>query len=483
MILISMGKILALDEGTTNVKASLVDENGNIITHSKEFKQIYPKPGWVEHDPEEIWRTQVEVAREVAKDEKIEAIGITNQRETIVIWDKEGKPIYNAIVWQCRRTADMMEEIKKEYEGMIREKTGLIADAYFSASKIKWILDNVPRARERAEKGELMAGTIDSYLIYKLTGKHLTEPSNASRTMLFNIKKGEWDDELLELFNIPKSILPEVKNSSHIFGYTKLFGREVSVAGVLGDQQAALFGQACINPGILKVTYGTGNFLLTNTGNELKYSKNLLTTIAWRIKGKTTYAIEGSVFITGAALKWLKRLGILKNYEESEDMAKKSKDKDLFFVPAFSGLGSPYWDPYARGLLIGITRGTEKEDIVRATLESIAYQTMDVVEEMKKSMNITEIRVDGGASKNNYLMQFQADILGIPVLRPKIQETTSLGAAFIAGITMGFWKMNDLHRVWEEDRRFEPKMKEREREKLYDKWKDAVSRALGWAKG
>ena len=328
-----------------------------------------------------------------------------------------------------------------------------------------------------------MAGTIDSYLIYKLTGKYLTEPSNASRTMLFNIKKGEWDDELLELFNIPKSILPEVKNSSHIFGYTKLFGREVSVAGVLGDQQAALFGQACINPGILKVTYGTGNFLLTNTGNELKYSKNLLTTIAWRIKGKTTYAIEGSVFITGAALKWLKRLGILKNYEESEDMAKKSKDKDLFFVPAFSGLGSPYWDPYARGLLIGITRGTEKEDIVRATLESIAYQTMDVVEEMKKSMNITEIRVDGGASKNNYLMQFQADILGIPVLRPKIQETTSLGAAFIAGITMGFWKMNDLHRVWEEDRRFEPKMKEREREKLYDKWKDAVSRALGWAKG
>ncbi len=478
-----MGKILALDEGTTNVKASLIDENGNIITHSKEFRQIYPKPGWVEHEPEEIFRTQIEVAREIAKDEKIEAIGITNQRETIVIWDKEGKPIYNAIVWQCRRTADMMEEIKKEYGEMIREKTGLIADAYFSASKIKWILDNVPRARERAENGELMAGTIDSYLIYKLTGEHLTDPSNASRTMLFNIKNGEWDDELLELFNIPQGILPEVKDSSDVFGYTKLFGREVPVAGVLGDQQAALFGQVCISPGMLKVTYGTGNFLLANTGNDAMYSKNLLTTIAWRIRGETTYALEGSVFITGAALKWLKKLGILKNYEESKNMAKNSKDRDLFFVPAFSGLGSPYWDPYARGLLIGITRSTGKEDIVRAALESIAYQTRDVVEEMKKSMDIKEIRVDGGASKNNYLMQFQADILGIPILRPKIQETTSLGAAFIAGITMGIWKMKDLPRLWKEDERFESKMDEGEREKLYGKWKDAVARALGWAKG
>ncbi len=478
-----MTRILAMDEGTTNVKASIVDEEGSIISSlSKEFNQIYPKPGWVEHEPEEIWRTQVEVAKKITKNERIDAIGITNQRETVVVWDKNGKPIYNAIVWQCRRTADMMEEIKKEYGEMIREKTGLIADAYFSASKIKWLLDNVPRARERAKMGELMAGTIDSYLIYKLTGEHLTDPSNASRTMLFNIKKGEWDEELLELFGISKDILPDVIDSSSVFGYTKLFGKEVPVSGVLGDQQAALFGQTCFSKGMLKVTYGTGNFLLANTGNEIEYSENLLTTVAWKIKGNTTYALEGSVFITGAALKWLKDLEILKDYDDSENLAKNAKDSNLFFVPAFSGLGSPYWDPHARGLLIGITRGTKKEDIVKATLDSIAYQTKDVVEEMKKRVKIKEIRVDGGASKNDYLMQFQSDILGIPVLRPMILETTSLGAAFVAGLTIDAWNMNDLKGLWKEDRRFEPKMKDEDREKLYKRWKDAVSRALGWAK-
>jgi len=301
--------------------------------------------------------------------------------------------------------------------------------------------------------------------------------------MLFNIKRGEWDDELLELFNIPQGILPEVRDSSDIFGYTQIFGKEVPIAGVLGDQQAALFGQTCFSKGMLKVTYGTGNFLLANTGNEMKYSENILTTIAWSIRGKITYALEGSVFITGAALKWLKDLGILKNYEESEKLAKNAKESNLFFVPAFSGLGSPYWDPHARGLLIGITRSTRKEDIVKAALESIAYQTRDIVEEMKKYMEIGEIRVDGGASKNNYLMQFQADILGLPVLRPKIQETTSLGAAFIAGLTIGVWDMNDLARLWDADRRFEPRMMDDEREKLYGRWKDAVSRTFGWAKG
>ncbi len=478
-----MTRILAMDEGTTNVKASIVDEEGRIISSlSKEFNQIYPKPGWVEHEPEEIWRTQVEVAKKITKNERIDAIGITNQRETAVVWDKNGKPIYNAIVWQCRRTADMMEEIKKEYGEMIKEKTGLIADAYFSASKIKWLLDNVPRARERAKMGELMAGTIDSYLIYKLTGEHLTDPSNASRTMLFNIKKGEWDEELLELFGIPQDILPDVKDSSSVFGYTKLFGKEVPISGVLGDQQAALFGQTCFSKGMLKVTYGTGNFLLANTGNEIEYSENLLTTVAWKIKGNATYALEGSVFITGAALKWLKDLEILKDYDDSENLAKNAKDSKLFFVPAFSGLGSPYWDPHARGLLIGITRGTKKEDIVKATLDSIAYQTKDVVEEMKKQVKIKEIRVDGGASKNDYLMQFQSDILSIPVLRPAILETTSLGAAFMAGLTIDAWNMNDLKGLWKEDRRFEPKMKDEDREKLYKRWKDAVSRALGWAK-
>ncbi len=478
-----MTRILAMDEGTTNVKASIVDEEGRIISSlSKEFNQIYPKPGWVEHEPEEIWRTQVEVAKKITKNERIDAIGITNQRETAVVWDKNGKPIYNAIVWQCRRTADMMEEIKKEYGEMIKEKTGLIADAYFSASKIKWLLDNVPRARERAKMGELMAGTIDSYLIYKLTGEHLTDPSNASRTMLFNIKKGEWDEELLELFGIPQDILPDVKDSSSVFGYTKLFGKEVPISGVLGDQQAALFGQTCFSKGMLKVTYGTGNFLLANTGNEIEYSENLLTTVAWKIRGNATYALEGSVFITGAALKWLKDLEILKDYDDSENLAKNAKDSKLFFVPAFSGLGSPYWDPHARGLLIGITRGTKKEDIVKATLDSIAYQTKDVVEEMKKQVKIKEIRVDGGASKNDYLMQFQSDILSIPVLRPAILETTSLGAAFMAGLTIDAWNMNDLKGLWKEDRRFEPKMKDEDREKLYKRWKDAVSRALGWAK-
>ncbi len=476
-----MTYILALDEGTTNVKAAVIDENGNIVSHKgEEFTQYYPKPGWVEHDPEEIWKTQIKVAREAIKDRKIEAIGITNQRETVVIWNKEGKPLYNAIVWQCRRTSSFMDKIKKEYGDTIKEKTGLISDAYFSASKIKWLLDHLPNAREKAEKGDIMAGTIDSYLLYKLTGVHATDYSNASRTMLFNIKRGEWDDELLEIFNIPQNILPEVKDSAYLFGHTQIFGNDVPVTGILGDQQAALFGQACFDKGMVKVTYGTGNFLLANTGNESFEAENLLTTIAWRVKGKITYALEGSVFITGAALKWLKDLGFINKYEETENLARESENLNLYFVPAFSGLGAPYWDQYARGLLIGITRDTKREDIVRAALESIAYQTMDVVEEIKKHLEIKEIRVDGGASINDYLMQFQADIGGIPILRPVNRESTSLGAAFIAGLEAGIWKFEELRNLWTEDKRFYPKIDKEKREKLYGKWKRAVNRSLRW---
>jgi glycerol kinase len=488
MLMVKMANILSLDEGTTNAKAVIVNESGEIVSaESEEFNQYYPKPGWVEHNPEEIWRTQIKVAKDAIKKgkvDRVDAIGITNQRETVVIWDKNGKPLYNAIVWQCRRTANMMEEIKKEYGDLIKEKTGLIADAYFSASKIRWLLDNLPGIRERSENGDIMVGTIDSFLIYKLTGLHLTDYSNASRTMLFNIKNGDWDDELLEIFKIPREILPEVRESKGIFGYTSLFGGDVPVSGVLGDQQAALFGQTCFDKGMLKITYGTGNFLLANTGKEIKNAENLITTIAWKVDGEITYALEGSVFITGAALKWLKDIGILKNYEESEEMAKKSKNSKLFFVPAFSGLGAPYWDQYARGLLVGITRDTRKEDIVRAALESIAYQTKDVFKEMRKIISVYNVRVDGGASKNDFLMQFQADILGIPISRPYIYETTSLGAAFLAGLGIDIWgSMDELKNLWKEEKRFIPHMDERERERKYQRWKEAVERSLHWEDG
>ncbi len=482
-----MPYILSLDEGTTNAKAFIISEEGKIISSaSREFSQYYPRPGWVEHNPEEIWNAQILAAREAIKRAKLEpgdiaAIGITNQRETTIIWDRNGKPVYNAIVWQCRRTAEFMERVKKEYGDLIREKTGLIGDAYFSASKIRWILDNVQGARERAKKGELMFGTVDSYLIYKLTGKHATDYSNASRTMLFNIKRGQWDDELLEIFKIPEEILPEVLNSADDYGHAKEFLGNVPVSGVLGDQQAALFGQACFREGMLKVTYGTGNFLLINTGESLPNSRNLLSTIAWKIGNKMNYALEGSIFITGAALKWIRDLGLIESYEETEELARSlGSNEDLYFVPAFSGLGSPYWDPYARGIIIGITRGTRKKHIVRATLEAIAYLTRDVVEEIKRHIFVRELRVDGGASINNFLMQFQADILGVPLLRPVNRESTSMGVAFMAGLQEDVWDMQTLEKLWEVDRKFVPKMDEAEREKLYARWKRAVSRSLGW---
>jgi len=480
--------VLALDEGTTNAKAVVFDEKPQVLgMASFEFPQYYPRSGWVEHNPEEIWEAQIMAAKEALKRARIEpneiaAIGVTNQRETTILWRKDGKPIYNAIVWQCRRTAEMVEEIKKEYGEMIREKTGLIPDSYFSAPKIKWIFQNVPKAQELARKGELMFGTVDSYLIYRLTGEHVTDSSNASRTMLFDIRRGKWDDELLELFSVPEEILPEVKDSSEIYGYTKIFGSEIPVAGDAGDQQASLFGQACMERGMVKVTYGTGNFLLANTG-DMKRTENLLSTVAWSIRGKITYALEGSVFITGAALKWLRdSLKIISSYEETEEMGRQGKE-GIYFVPAFSGLGAPYWDQYARGLIIGITRDTGREDIVRSALESIAYLTRDVVEEMRKEIDIREIRVDGGATSNRFLMQFQADILGIPIVRSEIREVTALGAAYLAGMAVDIWKdEEEIAAKWRERDRFVPNMDGGERERKYLGWKRAVKRAMNWAR-
>ncbi|AIF68948.1 glycerol kinase [Palaeococcus pacificus DY20341] len=483
--------ILSLDEGTTSARAIIFDRESNILGVGQyEFPQYYPKPGWVEHNPEEIWEAQlkaVKAALENAKvsPEQIAAIGVTNQRETTIIWDKNGKPVYNAIVWQCRRTAEMVEDIKRNYGEMIKAKTGLIPDAYFSASKIKWLLDNVPELRRKAEKGEVMFGTIDTFLIYKLTGEHVTDYSNASRTMLFNIKKLEWDEELLEIFGIPDAILPEVKESSEIYGYTKLFGKELPVSGDAGDQQAALFGQACFDEGMVKATYGTGNFILVNTGKELRYSKNLLTTIAWGFSGDVTYALEGSVFITGAAVQWLRDgIKIIKSAAETEELASKlASNEGLYFVPAFVGLGAPYWDQFARGLIIGITRGTSREHLVRATLEAIAYLTRDVVEEMEEEVPIKELRVDGGATGNSFLMRFQSDILGKRVIRPVVQETTALGAAYLAGLAVDYWEsLEEIKALWKAEKVFEPKMSEDERGRLYKGWKEAVKRALGWAK-
>ncbi|ASJ15622.1 glycerol kinase [Thermococcus chitonophagus] len=486
-----MKAVLALDEGTTSARAILFDRESNILGLGQfEFSQYYPKPGWVEHNPEEIWEAQVraiKVAIEKAKlsPQDIVAIGITNQRETTIIWDKNGKPVYNAIVWQCRRTAEMIEEIKREYGDLIKEKTGLVPDAYFSASKIRWLLDNVPGLREKAERGEVYFGTVDTFLIYKLTGEHVTDYSNASRTMLFNIKKLEWDEELLEIFKIPQDILPKVKDSSEVYGYTKLLGREIPVSGDAGDQQAALFGQAAFEEGMVKATYGTGNFILVNTGKKLLYSKNLLTTIAWGLKGEVTYALEGSIFITGAAVQWLRDgIKIIEHASETEELAKKlDSNEGVYFVPAFVGLGAPYWDQFARGLIIGITRGTGREHLARATLEAIAYLTRDVIEEMEKLVEVRELRVDGGATANNFLMQFQADILGRRVVRPVVKETTALGAAYLAGLAVDFWNdLKEIAELWKVERVFEPKLDEKTREKLYRGWKEAVKRALGWAK-
>ena len=485
--------ILSLDEGTTSARAILFDRESNVLGIGQyEFPQHYPKPGWVEHDPEEIWEAQLGAVKTAIRDAKIEtsqiaAIGVTNQRETTIVWDKKGRPLYNAIVWQCRRTAEMIEEIKREYGDLIKKKTGLVPDAYFSASKLKWLLDNVPGLREKAERGEALFGTVDTFLIYRLTGEHVTDYSNASRTMLFNIKKLDWDDELLELFNIPEGMLPEVRESSEVYGYTKkdILGREVPVSGDAGDQQAALFGQAAFETGMVKATYGTGSFILANTGKMVRYSENLLTTIAWGLNGRVSYALEGSIFVTGAAVQWLRDgIRIIKHASETEELAKALESNEgVYFVPAFVGLGAPYWDQFARGLIIGITRGTGREHLARATLEAIAYLTRDVIEEMEKLVGIKELRVDGGATSNDFLMQFQADILNRRVVRPVVKETTALGAAYLAGLAVGYWEsLEEISELWKVEKIFEPSMDDETREKLYHGWKEAVKRALGWAK-
>ena len=478
--------IMALDRGTTSSRCIIFDKDGNIIkVAQKEFEQIYPKPGWVEHDAMEIWGSQSGVMREAVdtagiNPEEIAAIGITNQRETTVVWDKKtGKPIYNAIVWQCRRTSEICDELKeKGLTECIREKTGLIIDAYFSATKVKWILDNVEGARERAKKGELLFGTIDTWLIWKLTGGrvHVTDYSNASRTMMYNINTLEWDKDILKELDIPEIMLPEVKESSCVYGYTDsgLFADiKIPIAGCAGDQQSALFGQNCFEEGTAKNTYGTGCFLLMNTGEKPVKSENgLLTTISWGVDGKVEYALEGSIFMGGASIQWLRdELRMIKSAADSEKYAMRVENTNgVYVVPAFTGLGAPYWDMYARGTIVGLTRGAKKEHLIRATLESIAYQTKDVLEAMQNDSGIElkSLKVDGGASNNNFLMQFQSDILNVKIDRPKIVETTALGAAYLAGLAVGFFKSKeDIKKRWVCDREFEPKMSEEVREKSY----------------
>jgi glycerol kinase len=491
--------ILALDQGTTSCRAMLFDKESKIVgVTQKEFAQIYPKAGWVEHDAEEIWSTQYGVIAELIakigiKIDEIASIGITNQRETTVVWDKfTGKPVYNAIVWQCRRTTAICDDLKaKGYEDMVREKTGLVVDAYFSGTKVKWILDNVEGARAKAEKGELLFGTMDTWLIWKLTGGkvHVTDYSNASRTMMYNIRELHWDEELLKMLDVPQGMLPEVHNSSEVYGNTDtgvFLGFEIPIAGVAGDQQAALFGQACYEPGDAKNTYGTGCFMLMNTGSKIHTSKHgLLTTIAWGIDGKVEYALEGSIFIAGAAIQWLRDgLKIIDVAPDSEYFAKKVEDADgVYFVPAFVGLGAPYWDMRARGGIFGLTRGTTKSHIIRAALDSLAYQTKDVLGSMEADSGISlkSLKVDGGAVTNNLLMQFQADILGTRVDRPEIIETTALGAAYLAGLAVGFWtSKEELASRWLLNRRFEPEMEEEKRAKLYKGWLKAVERTKDW---
>jgi len=490
--------ILALDQGTTSSRALIFDKLGTIRSVAqKELKQYFPRPGWVEHDPNEIYASQIAVAAEAMSKigingRQIAGIGITNQRETTVVWDREtGKCISKAIVWQDRRTSEYCDHLKNEgYSDLIRDKTGLVIDAYFSGTKIKWLLDNIAGAREKAERGELAFGTIDSWLVWRLTqGKtHVTDVSNASRTMLYNIHTLQWDSELLELLNIPHSMLPKVASSSEIYDHTSttFFGHKVPIAGIAGDQQAALFGQMCLDEGMVKNTYGTGCFMLMNTGTKPYISKNhLLTTIAWQINGTTTYALEGSIFMAGATVQWLRDgLGIIRQSSEVEALALQASDNGgLFFVPAFTGMGAPYWDQYARGLMIGINRGTTKANIARAALEGIAFQTMDVlhVMEMDAHLKIKELRVDGGASTNDLLMQIQADLLGIPVVRPKNTETTATGVAFLAGLATGFWKdIEELKQQWQFNRRFEKCMDNDTVNQLKKKWADAVCRAQRW---
>lgn len=490
--------IMALDQGTTSSRAIIFDQNGLIkgVTN-REFTQIYPKPGWVEHDAMEIWGSQIGVAKEVLSKcglsvDDIAAIGITNQRETTVVWDKNtGKPVYNAIVWQCRRTAPICDDLKNRgLADKIREKTGLVVDAYFSGTKVKWILDNVEGAREKAEKGELLFGNIDTWLIWNLTGGkvHVTDYSNASRTMLFNIHELDWDDEILKELDVPRAMLPKAMPSSHVYGYTttEVFGGEVPIAGDAGDQQAALFGQACYSPGMAKNTYGTGCFMLMNTGEKaIASDSGLVTTIAWGVDGKVEYALEGSIFIAGAVVQWLRdELRVLDNAAQSEELATKVDDNNgVYLVPAFVGLGAPYWDMYARGTIVGLTRGAKREHIVRAALESICYQTRDVLEAMQKDsgINLKSLKVDGGAVANNFLMQFQSDILGVPVDRPKVIETTALGAAYLAGLAVGYWNDKDeISAKWQIDNTFKPEMETDKRDGLYKGWKKAVERSLDW---
>ena len=484
--------ILSLDQGTTSSRAIVVDHSGEIIAIAqKEFKQYFPQSGWVEHDPIEIWSSQKSVVTEVTAKMGIDisdiaAIGITNQRETTILWDrKTGKPIHNAIVWQDRRTSEYCDELRKEgHAELIQSKTGLIIDAYFSGTKLKWILDNVKGARERAEAGELAFGTVDSWLIWNLTkGKlHMTDVTNASRTMLYNIHTLQWDSELIQLMDIPKGLLPVVKSSSEVYGESS-FG--IPIAGIAGDQQASLFGQMAIEPGMVKNTYGTGCFLMTNTGETPVDSKNnLLTTIAWQINGKTTYALEGSIFIAGAVVQWMRdEMEFIRKSEDIEKLAESVSDNGgVFMVPAFAGLGAPHWNQYARGIIAGITRGTEKGHIARAALEAICYQSKDVMEAMQgdAAIPIKEVRVDGGAAINDALMQFQADILDIDVVRPKSHETTALGAAYLAGLAVGFWQLEDLTNQWKEDRTFHPNMKEEDRKKNYARWLKAVELSKDW---
>ena len=495
-----MKAILALDQGTTSSRALLFDRSANVLgIAQQEFRQIYPQPGWVEHDPMEIWESQLAVARQALANARLSpsdigAIGITNQRETTIVWDRRtGKPIANAIVWQDRRTAAFCEKlVEAGHAAMIQNKTGLVVDAYFSGSKIRWILDNVAGARQCADDGHLAFGTVDSWLIWQLTGGqlHITDVSNASRSMLFNLAKDDWDDELLKLMDIPRSLLPEVRSSSDVYGYTQadLLGSRVPIAGVAGDQQAALFGQNCVSNGMVKNTYGTGCFMLMHIGDQPKPSHHrLLTTTAWRLGAghRSEFAYEGSIFIAGAAVQWLRDgLGIIKSSSEVEQLASSVPDTaGVYLVPAFAGLGAPHWDPHARGTIIGLTRGTTAAHIARAALEGIAFQVADVLDAMREDSGIpvAQLRVDGGAAANNLLMQFQADLLQAPVVRPKIIETTALGAAYLAGLAVGFWKnTQEIQSVWQADRVFEPQMKPNEVNARRQRWTAALDRARNW---
>jgi len=492
-----MKYILALDQGTTSSRAIVFDHSGSVVASAqKEFRQIFPKPGWVEHDANEIWASQLHTATEaIAKAglgaTDIAAVGITNQRETTVVWDRAtGAPIHHAIVWQDRRTAAACDRLKaRGLAPLIRRKTGLVVDAYFSGTKVEWMLRNVPGARARAKAGELAFGTVDSWLVWNLTGGrvHVTDPSNASRTMLFNLRTGDWDDQLLDILGVPRSLLPTVASSSEVYGETTLLGGgAVPIAGIAGDQQAALFGQACTRPGMVKNTYGTGCFMLMNTGTKPITSRNnLLTTVAWRIGNRTEYALEGSIFIAGAVVQWLRDgLGIIQSSSEVEALAAQVVDPEgVYLVPAFAGLGAPHWDQYARGLVAGITRGTTAAHIARAALEGIAFQVADVLRAMEADARIKlkELRVDGGACANNLLMQFQSDLLGVPVVRPKVTETTALGAAYLAGLAVGYWKdQKQIAEQWQVDRRFQQAMKPAQRKQLAAGWRKALERAKRW---